>query len=87
MPEPGAALSRTADDDVMLGVAAVLPRRRVLRVAICLTVRAGATVVTVPRFELEPCLALIERHRATVPPAAPPIVLGWPATPPSTATT
>ncbi|HVL85400.1 MAG TPA: AMP-binding protein [Pseudonocardia sp.] len=43
--------------------------------SICLTLRAGATVVTQPRFDLEECLALVERHRATVLPAAPPVVL------------
>ena len=44
--------------------------------SICLTLRAGATVVTLPRFDLEAALALVEEHRATLLPAAPPIVLG-----------
>jgi acyl-CoA synthetase (AMP-forming)/AMP-acid ligase II len=44
--------------------------------SICLTLRAGATVVTQPRFDLEDCLRLVERYRATVLPAAPPVVLG-----------
>jgi acyl-CoA synthetase (AMP-forming)/AMP-acid ligase II len=35
---------------------------------------AGATVVTVPRFELERYLSLIERHRATVVVVAPPVM-------------
>lgn len=44
--------------------------------SICMTLRGGATVVTVPRFELETCLQIIERHRATILPAVPPMVLG-----------
>ncbi|HXV93979.1 MAG TPA: AMP-binding protein, partial [Pseudonocardia sp.] len=43
--------------------------------SICLPLRAGAAVVTQPRFDLEACLALVERHRATILPAAPPVVL------------
>jgi len=35
---------------------------------------AGATVVTMPRFDLERYLALAERHRATVLVAAPPLI-------------
>jgi acyl-CoA synthetase (AMP-forming)/AMP-acid ligase II len=45
-----------------------------LSATICLALRAGATVVTVPRFDLEQCLRLVEAHRVTVLPAAPPIV-------------
>lgn len=67
-------LAPTADD-VMLGALPFFHAAGFCS-SICLTVRAGATVVTVPRFELEPSLALIEQHRATVLPAAPPIVLG-----------
>jgi acyl-CoA synthetase (AMP-forming)/AMP-acid ligase II len=37
--------------------------------------RAGATLVVMPRFELEPYLDLVERHRATVLHVVPPIVL------------
>jgi acyl-CoA synthetase (AMP-forming)/AMP-acid ligase II len=37
--------------------------------------RAGATLVTMPRFDVEEFLALIQRHRATAVLAAPPIVL------------
>jgi acyl-CoA synthetase (AMP-forming)/AMP-acid ligase II len=36
--------------------------------------QAGATVVTVPRFDVESFLALIQRHRVTAVLAAPPIV-------------
>ncbi|GEL19090.1 AMP-binding protein [Pseudonocardia asaccharolytica] len=42
---------------------------------IFLALHGGATVVTQPRFDLEECLALIQEHRGTILPAAPPIVL------------
>jgi acyl-CoA synthetase (AMP-forming)/AMP-acid ligase II len=37
--------------------------------------RCGATLVVMPRFELEPYLDLVERHRATMLHVVPPIVL------------
>jgi acyl-CoA synthetase (AMP-forming)/AMP-acid ligase II len=40
-----------------------------------LALRSGATVVTMPRFELEDFLGLIERHRAARVHVAPPMVL------------
>jgi acyl-CoA synthetase (AMP-forming)/AMP-acid ligase II len=61
-------------DDVMIGVLPFFHAAGFCS-SICLTIRAGATVVTLPRFDLELCLQLVERHRATVLPAAPPIVL------------
>jgi len=36
---------------------------------------AGATIVTMPRFELESCLQIMERHRVTFANVVPPIVL------------
>jgi len=36
----------------------------------------GATIVTMPRFDLQEFLGLIQKHRATVLPIVPPIVLG-----------
>ena len=62
-------------DDVMIGT---LPffHAAGFCASICLTLRAGTTVVTMPRFDLVQCLRMIETHRATVLPAAPPIVLG-----------
>jgi acyl-CoA synthetase (AMP-forming)/AMP-acid ligase II len=39
------------------------------------SLRAGVTVVTMPRFDVETFLTLIEQHRATAVFAAPPIVL------------
>jgi acyl-CoA synthetase (AMP-forming)/AMP-acid ligase II len=36
----------------------------------------GATLLTVPRFDLMDCLGLVQKHRVTVLPIVPPIVLG-----------
>ena len=38
---------------------------------------AGATVVVMPKFELEPYLALVERHRATLLHVVPPVVVAF----------
>jgi acyl-CoA synthetase (AMP-forming)/AMP-acid ligase II len=67
-------LLRPRIEDVLVGV---LPffHAAGFCATICLTLRAGATVVTQPRFDLEACLGLVETHRATILPAAPPIVL------------
>jgi acyl-CoA synthetase (AMP-forming)/AMP-acid ligase II len=67
------ALLAPDQDDVMIGA---LPffHAAGFCASICLTLRHGATVVTLPRFDLEQCLRLVESHRATVLPAAPPIV-------------
>lgn len=46
-----------------------------LTVLILLGLRRGATLVVMPRFEMEPYLDLVERHRATVLHVVPPIVL------------
>jgi acyl-CoA synthetase (AMP-forming)/AMP-acid ligase II len=43
--------------------------------SVCMALRAGSTVVTMPRFELEQWLRLVEEHRATVLTTAPPMVL------------
>ena len=62
-------------DDVMLGVLPFFHAAGFCS-SICLTLHAGATVVTLPRFDLEAALALVEEHRVTLLPTAPPIVLG-----------
>jgi acyl-CoA synthetase (AMP-forming)/AMP-acid ligase II len=43
-------------------------------VSLAVPLAAGATVVTLPRFDLERFLGLVERHRATVLVAPPPLV-------------
>jgi acyl-CoA synthetase (AMP-forming)/AMP-acid ligase II len=66
------ALKLTARDTVV----AVAPFAHVMGFVVSLAapLTAGATVVTVPRFALEPYLALVERHRATVLVVPPPIM-------------
>ena len=63
-----------ADDDVVL---AVLPFFHIygMQLVMNLGLRAGATIVTVPRFDLQGFLDLIELHRATCLFIVPPIAL------------
>ena len=46
-----------------------------LVVILNLGLHVGATVVTMPRFELEACLRLLQTYRVTLAPVVPPIVL------------
>ena len=46
-----------------------------LVVTLLLGLRTGATIIAIPRFDLEQYLALVERYRATVLHVVPPIVL------------
>ena len=48
-----------------------------LTILVFMSVWAGATVVVLPKFELEAYLTLIERHRATVLHVVPPVVLAF----------
>jgi acyl-CoA synthetase (AMP-forming)/AMP-acid ligase II len=48
-----------------------------LTVIVLMGVWAGATLVVVPKFELEPYLGLVERHRATLLHVVPPIVVAF----------
>ncbi len=63
------------EGDVVLGV---LPFFHIygLVVIMNLALRVGATVVTMPRFEMEPFLEAIERYGVTYVNVVPPIVLG-----------
>ena len=65
---------RVDESDTMLGV---LPFFHIYGMTVIMNVGlyAGATVVTMPRFELEPFLALIQKHKVTFAPVVPPIVL------------
>jgi acyl-CoA synthetase (AMP-forming)/AMP-acid ligase II len=65
---------RFTEDDVMIGV---LPFFHIygLTVILNLALWRGATVVTMPRFELEAFLRLLQDHRVTVACIVPPIVL------------
>jgi acyl-CoA synthetase (AMP-forming)/AMP-acid ligase II len=63
------------EDDTIV---AVLPFFHIygMVVIMMLGLAAGSTVVTVPRFELQEFVTLLARHRVTIAPLVPPIVLG-----------
>ena len=63
------------ESDVVMGV---LPFFHIygMVVVMSLALRAGATVISMPRFDLEQFLELVQKHRATVAYLVPPIVLG-----------
>ena len=64
----------TAKTEVLMGI---LPFYHIygMTAIMCNTLRAGATVVTMPRFELEQFLALIQKHKITTAYLVPPLVL------------
>jgi acyl-CoA synthetase (AMP-forming)/AMP-acid ligase II len=68
------AAHRVDADDTTLGF---LPFFHIygMTVILNLGLRQGATIVTMPRFELEPCLALLEERRITRAYVVPPVVL------------
>ena len=68
------AAIQITEDDVMIGV---LPFFHIygLTVLVNLALYKGATVVTMPRFDLEEFLALMQEHRVTFACLVPPIVL------------
>ena len=65
---------KITEDDVLIGV---LPFFHIYgqTVIMNLGIRNGATVVTMPRFDLEQFLSLIEQHRVTLANVVPPIAL------------
>ena len=66
---------RLEEDDMVL---AVLPFFHIygMVVVMKLALSYGATIVTMPRFDMEEFLSLIERYRITTLPMVPPMVLG-----------
>ena len=68
------------EDDVMLGV---LPFFHIygMTVIMNLALHVGATVVTMPRFDLEQCLQILEKYRVTFANVVPPIVLAFAKSP------
>jgi len=68
------------EDDVMLGV---LPFFHIygMTVIMNLALHVGATVVIMPRFDLEQCLQILEEHRVTFANVVPPIVLAFAKSP------
>ena len=69
------ARPRLEEDDMVL---AVLPFFHIygMVVVMKLALSYGATIVTMPRFDMEEFLSLIERYRITTLPMVPPMVLG-----------
>jgi acyl-CoA synthetase (AMP-forming)/AMP-acid ligase II len=68
------------EDDIMLGV---LPFFHIygMTVIMNLALHVGATVVTMPRFDLEQCLQILERYRVTFANVVPPMVLAFAKSP------
>ncbi len=64
----------TAKTEVLMGI---LPFYHIygMTAVMCNALRAGATVVTMPRFELEQFLDLIQKHKITTAYLVPPLVL------------
>jgi long-chain acyl-CoA synthetase len=67
---------REMESDIVL-LALPLFHIYALNVALGVSVQAGATAVLVDRFDPVGTLELIERHRVTVLPGAPPMFLAW----------
>ena len=67
-------------DDVTLGV---LPFFHIYGMVVIMNLSfyAGATIVTMPRFELEPCLRALEKYRVTYAYIVPPIFLAFARSP------
>jgi acyl-CoA synthetase (AMP-forming)/AMP-acid ligase II len=68
------------DQDVLLGV---LPFFHIYGMVVIMNLALynGATVVTMPRFELEPCLQIIEKYGVTFANVVPPLVLAFAKSP------
>lgn len=69
-----AALHRVSEQDVVIGVLPFFHSYGLL-VVMNVMLRKGATVVTMPRFELEPFLQLLQDYRVTRAYLVPPIIL------------
>jgi acyl-CoA synthetase (AMP-forming)/AMP-acid ligase II len=69
-----ASVLQVGEGDVVLGV---LPFFHIYGMVVImnLALHIGATVVTMPRFDLEQCLELLQKHRVTFANVVPPIVL------------
>ena len=68
------AVEKIGQDEVLIGI---LPFYHIygMVVIMCGALRVGATIVTMPRFELEDFLGLIQKHSVTTAYLVPPIVL------------
>ena len=68
------AVEQLGQDEVLIGI---LPFYHIygMVVVMCGALRVGATIVTMPRFDLEQFLGLIQRHGVTTAYLVPPIIL------------
>ncbi len=68
------AIGQLSDRDTLV---CVLPMFHIYGMVVILNLglRVGATIVSLPRFELEPFLRVLERYRVTFAPVVPPILL------------
>jgi acyl-CoA synthetase (AMP-forming)/AMP-acid ligase II len=75
-----AAVIGLREDDIMLGV---LPFFHIygMTVIMNLALHVGATVVTMPRFDLEQCLGILQQYRVTFANVVPPMVLAFAKSP------
>ena len=67
-------VERLSDTDVLIGV---LPSYHIYGMVVIMSAafRSGATIVTMPRFDLEQFLELLQKHAVTMAHLVPPIVL------------
>jgi acyl-CoA synthetase (AMP-forming)/AMP-acid ligase II len=72
--QSGGGMSDLREDDTLLGV---LPFFHIYGMVVImnLALYRGATVVTMPRFELEPCLETMQKYRVSFANVVPPMVL------------
>jgi acyl-CoA synthetase (AMP-forming)/AMP-acid ligase II len=72
--QSSAVMTALTDHDTILGV---LPFFHIYGMVVIMNLglHRGATVVTMPRFELEPCLEAMQRYRITFANVVPPMVL------------
>ncbi len=68
------SVERLSDEEVLIGI---LPFYHIYGMVVIMSgaLRAGATIVTMPRFDLEQFLALLQKHGVTMAYLVPPIVL------------
>ena len=72
--QSASAMTSLREDDTVLGV---LPFFHIYGMVVIMNLglHVGATVVTMPRFELEPCLEVMQRYKITFANVVPPMVL------------
>ena len=74
--QSASAMTSLRENDTVLGV---LPFFHIYGMVVIMNLglHVGATVVTMPRFELEPCLEVMQRYKITFANVVPPVVLAF----------